>query len=102
MSGGHFQYEQYKCDQLADQVDRLVASNDDDSLDEWGQPKGRHYSDETIRKFREAASTLRRSSDMLQRIDWLVSGDDGEDAFHRRWTCEVRPINDPGKEKAPT
>jgi hypothetical protein len=28
---------------------------------------------------------------MAQRVDWLVSGDDGEESFMRRWEKEVRP-----------
>jgi len=45
---------------------------------------------ETIEKFREAAHTLRQAAEMAQRVDWLVSGDDGEDSFMRRWEKEVR------------
>jgi hypothetical protein len=28
---------------------------------------------------------------MAQRVDWLVSGDDGESSFLKRWLEEVRP-----------
>jgi len=26
---------------------------------------------------------------MLNRVDWLVSDDDGEDTFHQRWNEEL-------------
>ena len=27
---------------------------------------------------------------MIQRVDWFISGDDGEDTFHERWKDGVR------------
>jgi hypothetical protein len=26
---------------------------------------------------------------MAQRVDWLISGDDGEESFHQRWKEEL-------------
>ena len=43
------------------------------------------FSIETIEKFREAAQTLRRAEAMANRVDWLISGDDDQEDFHRRW-----------------
>ena len=90
MSGGHFDYQQYRLEDIATAIDELIATNDDCGLDEYGFPKGRGYSPETIARFREAAHTLRRARDMAQRVDWLVSDDDSEDTFHERWAKEVR------------
>ena len=91
MSGGHFQYQQHRIEDIAVEIDELIGSNDDQSLDEWGQRRGNNYQPEIIEKFREAAHTLRQSAEMAQRVDWLVSGDDGEESFMRRWRKEVRP-----------
>lgn len=88
MSGGHFDYKQHHIRDIAEMVDELIASNDDTSLNEWGAQVGRCYSPETIAKFREASATLHRAAKMAQRIDWLVSGDDGEESFHRAWKEE--------------
>jgi len=33
---------------------------------------------------------LQKNAIVLQRIDWLVSGDDGKEAFYRRLTEELR------------
>jgi hypothetical protein len=90
MSGGHFQYQQYRIEDIAVEIDEVIKSNDDESLDEWGQRRGNGYPPEIIQKFREAAHTLRQAAEMAQRIDWLISGDDGEDCFLRRWDKEVR------------
>ena len=91
MSGGHFQYQQYRIEDIAVEIDEQIESNDDKSLDEWGQRRGSGYPPEIIAKFEEAAHTLRRAAEMAQRIDWLISGDDGENSFLKRWAQEVRP-----------
>ena len=90
MSGGHFQYQQYQIEEIANEIDRLIESNDDETLNDFGERFGNEYSPEVIEKFKEAAHTLRRAAEMAQRVDWLVSGDDGEDSFMLRWEKEVR------------
>jgi hypothetical protein len=84
MSGGHFDYDQYKIGQIADMVEQLIIDNDSEELNEWGDKKSRGYSKETIRAFSQGLYLLRISEIYAQRIDWLVSCDDGEDTFHRR------------------
>ena len=91
MSGGHFQYQQYRIEDIARDIDELIGSNNDKSKNEWGDTRGRNYPPEVIEKFRETAHTLRQAAEMAQRVDWLVSCDDGEDSFLRRWEKEVRP-----------
>ena len=34
-----------------------------------------------------------RSYGKLHRIDWLVSGDDGEDTFHARWKEDMAALD---------
>jgi predicted Zn-dependent protease len=90
MSGGHFQYQQYQIEDIADEIDEMIESNDDETLDQYGVRRGNGYPPEVIEKFKEAAHTLRQAAEMAQRLDWLVSGDDGEESFMRRWEKEVR------------
>ena len=77
MSGGHFQYQQHRIEDIAVEIDEMIREN--------------NYPPEILAKFREAAHTLRQAAEMAQRVDWLVSGDDGEESFMRRWHKEVRP-----------
>ena len=90
MSGGHFEYQQYRLHDIASQIKELIESNDDEY--EWGYRRGNGYSAETIEKFKIAVDTLEKAAIMAQRVDWLVSGDDGEDSFHRRWAEELKEI----------
>ena len=41
MSGGHFNYDQYKIGQIADMVEQLIISNDSQELNEWGGGRSR-------------------------------------------------------------
>ena len=53
----------------------------------WEYADGGFYPDytpKTLRKFRFAIGYLRKAAIYAQRIDWLISGDDGEDSFHER------------------
>ena len=91
MSGGHFIYAQYHVEEIAREIESLIETNDDETLDEWGGRRGRNYPPEVIDRFREAAHTLYQAAEMAQRVDWLVSGDDGEGSFLKRWLEEVSP-----------
>lgn len=84
MSGGHFNYEQYKISQIADDIDQLVRDNNNQERDEWGDTKGSNFSAETIDEFKKGIEILKQAYVYAQRIDWLISGDDGEDTFHEQ------------------
>jgi hypothetical protein len=73
MSGGFFNYENFHIGEIAAEIDRLLGAN-----------KGR-YSKETLRRFEDAAITLKRAERMAYAIGMLVSGDDDEESFTKRW-----------------
>jgi hypothetical protein len=90
MSGGHFEYKQYQIEYIADEVEQLILTNTSTSLkiDERGC-NSTVYAEETIAEFEHALKLLREARIYVQRIDWLVSGDDGEDSFHSRLKFEL-------------
>jgi hypothetical protein len=92
MSGGHFNYIQNNLEVVASDIDELIRTNWNYDLDEHGNSIGRGYPIDIIAKFFEARKTIRLAAAMIQRVDWLVSGDDGEDSFRRRWEREVDPL----------
>ena len=86
MSGGFFDYIQGRLDyEVCEGIRNLIENNDKE--DEWGHKRG--FSKETLDKFKEALETVEKAAKMIQRVDWLVSGDDGEECFHRRWKEEL-------------
>lgn len=92
MSGGHFDYQQFRIGGISQAIEELIESNHDQTLNSWGEKIGRNYSEETIAKFRQAVTVLLKAEAMAQRIDCLVSGAESEESFHRRWNEEVNKI----------
>lgn len=84
MSGGHFLYLQDRIAEAADEVQQCIEHNPDTTPDEYGDRRGRGYSPETLARFADGVHALRLAALYLQRIDWLLSGDDGEEPFHER------------------
>ena len=84
MSGGFFNYDQYHINCIADSVENVIQNNNSEKTNDWDEPYSYGLSDETIVVLKEALNTLRKAAAYAQRIDWLLSGDDGEDSFHKR------------------
>ena len=85
MSGGHFEHNQYIIPDIADDISRAIANNS--TKNDYGYSND--YSNETLEKFKEAILQLRLVANMVHQIDWLLSGDTGEETFHERWEKEV-------------
>lgn len=98
MSGGHFDYDQYKIGYIAESIESLIEKNRKpvDKKDRWGEWDDREfyydYPDEIIEKFKEAVSSLKKAQVYAQRIDWLVSGDDGDETFLKRLSEDLSKI----------
>jgi hypothetical protein len=89
MSGGHFNYKQHSLLDMADDIGSEILTNDSTEKNEWGNNIGSHYSPETIAEFKKAVKALKLAYVYAQRIDWLLSGDDGEDSFHIRLQAQL-------------
>lgn len=92
MSGGHFNYLQYRIGEIADEVAELIRDNDITERTAWGERIGYGFTAETIAEFRKGLKALREAEVYAQRIDWLVSGDDGEDNFRRRLADDLAKL----------
>jgi len=91
MSGGHFEYRQYNINVIADEIQELIDNNGVYNK-EWDETI--EYSDEEIEVFRTAIVKLREAYVYAQRIDWYVSGDDGEDSFKERLSEDLEKLKD--------
>jgi len=81
MSGGHFEYKQHQIEDIASEIERIVQTGGK-NISEYDTTI---LSPETLIRFQEAVLALRRAAHMAERIDYLLSGDDGEETFHERW-----------------
>jgi hypothetical protein len=77
---------------IADDLGSLIYTNDFKGTDIYGDPSGRQYSPETIAEFEKAVKALKLAYVYAQRIDWLLSGDDGEDSFHIRLQAQLKEL----------
>ena len=108
MSGGHFEYIQYNISRIADDVKDVIVKNNverpKDSHDRWDYDENGNlhpwakyyynYSPETIEKFKEGYRKLKEAYIYAQRIDWLLSGDDGEEEFHERLADDMAELEE--------
>ena len=69
---------------MADEIERLVTDNN-----KMDYP----YSEATMEEFKSAVTILRSAYIYAHRIDWLVSGDDGEETFHIRLQEALNDLN---------
>ena len=109
MSGGAFDYQQYHIDRIADDIDQLVRKNgrkknEEEKRDEhwrdadWYKkyPEDEYhyeYAPAVIAELKQAVEILRIAGVYAQRIDWLISGDDGEESFLKRLEEDLQKLN---------
>lgn len=86
MSGGYFDYDQHRLQDMIDKIQHVINEND---TTEWYQ-----YSPRTIDEFRNAIDVMKIAYVYAQRIDWLVSADDSEYTFQRLLDKELTEIYD--------
>jgi hypothetical protein len=85
MSGGYFDYQQYRLHDMADSIREVLNERP-----EPGDPK---WSEHTRQVFKLAIKSLLFAELYVQRIDWLLSGDDSEETFHRRLNRELKEMD---------
>ena len=106
MSGGRFEYNQYKIREIAEDIDQEIRRSGRKKTDEelkaeswicsdfykkYPEDKFHYkYPDEVIKEFEKGYYILRLAEIYAQRIDWLLSGDDGEDSFIERLAQEKK------------
>ena len=110
MSGGHFDYNQWHIRDIIYSLEDYIYGHslDEEDIDyyiedHWLEDKEKEYviknkhtvpnlyeySKETIKEFKKGLAILRKAYVYAQRIDWLLSGDDGEESFHERLKEEL-------------
>lgn len=91
MSGGHFDYNQYRIREISDKVEHLIDTNNICGPEQF---QARNFSDATITQFRAAYFMLRVAEIYVDRIDYLVSGDDSEESFDKQLSKDIEKLNE--------
>lgn len=79
MSGGYFDYIQYRISDTSELLDKVISENTKGT--ECGYARG--YSRETIREFQLTKHYLEMAALYLNRVDYLLECDDSEETFHK-------------------
>lgn len=80
MSGGHFNGSEYQIRNIQDEIREELAKDD--------------WNSDIKAKFEEAIFVLEQAFIYAHRIDWLLSGDDGEDNFIERLEKDLAGVAD--------
>ena len=121
MSGGHFDYYQWQINDIANSIEDYIYGHsiDEEDIedyieDHWLEEEEKEYirknkhtipnryefNKETIKEFKKGLSILRKAYIYAQRIDWLLSGDDGEESFHKRLKEELDNLKNKKNEES--
>ncbi len=95
MSGGHFDYLQQRLDEVADMLRIEIA------LARTKQERSSDYSDAFLPDLIDAYHRTKELRVILDRVDYVLSGDDGEEAYRRRLIGDMAEIerDDPSKDE---
>lgn len=87
MSGGAFDHKQFHIDQLIEDMENLLKRVDKEPIDSWECDSLKNYVEDKD-SFKATIITniqhLKMAYIYTQRIDWFVSGDDGEETMYER------------------
>lgn len=88
MSGGRFDYLQYRFTEIVDVIEQeIIDNNAEPRPKDWFEPN--NFREETIAEFKKGIEYIKKAQIYVQRIDWLLSGDDGEESFLKRLKEEL-------------
>ena len=104
MSGGRFDYIQYRVNDVADEIEKELALQGkpipEDEL--WASkeyyeknPQEKFYPvlrGDIAQKMKDAIMAIRLASIYIHRMDWHLSGDDGEDSFIERLREDIEEL----------
>ena len=122
MSGGCYDYKQWQIEDIANYIEDYIYGHslgndyndyintywmDDDEINyvlkhKHTIPNKCKYNKETIKELKKGLAILRKAYIYAQRIDWLLSGDDGEESFHKRLKEELDNLKNKKNEVSKT
>jgi hypothetical protein len=87
MSGGSLDYAYFRLQTLAEDIQEKIDSNH--KKDEFGYSDD--HSEETICRMKKTVELLIQTSKLSKEVEWLLSGDTGEDTFMERFDKIINP-----------
>jgi len=97
MSGGRFDYNQYRIRDIREEIEHYLKRQGQPmpKNEIWGsETHYEKYPKEIQKRFREGIKFLKIAEIYAQRIDWFLSGDDGEENFIKRLAEELSEVKE--------
>lgn len=102
MSGGAFGYSQYKIREIHKHIqNELDKQGQEKQVEFWEKeyyekyPEARFeevYREDVQQIFKDGIEALKKAEVYAQRIDWFLSGDDGEDSLVSRLKSDLEKL----------
>ena len=105
MSGGAFEYQQYHIEEIANSIEQeIIEAGREIPKEIWAKSHwyGSSFDDsdrtyptyerKTIDIMKRAVYVLRMAYIYAKRVDWMLSGDDGEDTLVKRLQEELQAL----------
>lgn len=99
MSGGAFEYNQHRIQCIIEDLEEEIERNGKKieyepgyTPYEWELEYNYEYPQDVIAEFKKGLYILKQAYIYTQRIDYLLSGDDGEDSFRKRLKEDLKAI----------
>ena len=107
MSGGTFDYDNYRINGIVERIEHEIIKNgrkksereikDEYNTMDWYEkhPEDLYhykYPDYVIEEFKNAVDILKKAAVYANRVDYLLSGDDGEETFIERLKNDLNKI----------
>ena len=110
MSGGAFDYNQRKIGYIAEEIDETIKNSGKEKtieelkdhygynweswIEKYPEDKFHYqYPDHILKELKAAVHSLRVAEIYAQRVDWLFSGDDGQESFIERLKEDLDKLN---------
>ena len=106
MSGGRFYYNQYKIREIREDIQQELDKQgkekskedlryyDKEYFEKYPEERFEHvYREDVQQIFKEGIEILKKAEIYAQRIDWYLSGDDGEDSLVSRLKSDLDALS---------
>lgn len=80
MSGGHFDYQQYRINDIIEQLERDIDRAENGPEDSFYK----EIPEDIVESFKVGLVVLKMGKIFAERIDYYLSGDDGEESYRTR------------------
>jgi hypothetical protein len=85
----HFYYDLNRLDNISDEIEKIIRNNESLEKDYWGYDLANHYSPETLKQLKYAASACRLAKLCIRRVDQFLTKNDGEEAFRSKFERDL-------------